>query len=119
MFCVSKKWDYEKNCLLLIGFIFLLISCDKHEDNTEFFNAVVIGKGLDCRDSFLIKVNGYSGLPNTVDDTYYEINLPKEFKVEGKEIKVEFREPRDKEFIPCTTLGPGYSLIYIISAESR
>lgn len=109
----------KKIYLTLTVFIFLLISCSTDDDNTDLYNAVVIGKGLDCGDSFLIKINGYSGLHNTVDYIYYEINLPKEFKVEGKQIKVEFREPKDKELFPCTTLGPGYQQIYIISAESR
>lgn len=105
--------------LLLLGI--LISSCSNNDDdNNELFNAVVIGKGLDCGDSFLIKFNeNIKGLPNTIDNTYYEINLPNEFKVAGKEIKVDFRDPEENEYLICTTLGPGYNLIYIISAESR
>lgn len=105
--------------LLIIGI--LISSCSNNDDdNNELFNAVVIGKGLDCGNSFLIKFNeGIKGLPNTIDNTYYEINLPNEFKVAGKEIKVDFRNPKENEYFPCTSLGPGYNLIYIISAESR
>ncbi|MFK5958691.1 MAG: hypothetical protein QM495_07440 [Lutibacter sp.] len=110
----------KKISLILIGFTFLLISCNNDDDNNELFNAVVIGKGLDCGDSFLIKFNeNITRLPNTIDNTFYEINLPNEFKEEGKEIKVDFREPKDNEFLLCTTLGPGYNVIYIISAKSE
>ena len=110
----------KKISLILIGFTFILTSCNNDDDNNELFNAVVIGKGLDCGDSFLIKFNeNIKGLPNSIDNTYYEINLPNEFKVAGKEIKVDFREPKENEYFPCTTLGIGYNLIYIISAESK
>lgn len=110
----------KKISLILIGFTFLLISCNKDDDNNELFNAVVIGKGLDCGNSFLIKFNeNITGLPNTIDNTFYEINLPNELKENGKEIKVAFREPKDNEFLLCTTLGPGYNVIYITSAKSE
>jgi len=95
-----------------------LISCNKDDDDNYSFNAVVIGKGLDCGNSFLIKFDeNVTGLPTTIDNTFYEINLPNEFKVEGEKIKVKLREPQENEFFPCTTLGPGYNLIYIISTR--
>ena len=110
----------KKISLILIGFTFLLISCNNDDDNIELFDAVVIGKGLDCGDSFLIKFNeNITGLPNTIDNTFYTINLPNEFKEEGKEIKIDFREPINNEFLLCTTLGPGYNAIYIITAKSK
>jgi hypothetical protein len=112
----------KKISLVLIGFTFLLFSCNKDEENNnnELFDAVVIGKGLDCGDSFLIKFNeNIPGLPNTIDNTFYEINLPNEFKEDGKEIKVDFRETKDNEYLICTTLGIGYNAIYILSAKSK
>jgi len=107
--------------MLLIALLTLTFSsCNNDDDNNELFNAVVIGKGLDCGDSFLIKFNeNTAGLPNSIDNTYYEINLPNEFKVAGKEIKVDFREPKENEYFPCTTIGIGYNLIYIIAATSK
>lgn len=106
--------------LLLLGFTFLVISCSNDDDHHEVFNAVVIGKGVDCGDSFLIKFNeGVSGLPKSVDNTYYELNLPEELKVAGKEIKVDFRTLKENEYIPCTALGIAYNIIYITSATSK
>lgn len=110
----------KKVSLLLTGFIFLLTSCHNDDDHNDLFNAVVIGKGLDCGDLFLIKFNDdIAGLPNSVDNIYYELNLPDKLKVEGKEIKVEFRKLKESEYFPCTTLGTGYSAIYIISATDK
>lgn len=87
---------------------------------TGIFNAVMIGKGLDCGESFLINFNeDVTGLPKSVDNTYYELNLPSELQIEGKEIKVTFRTLKESEYIPCTALGTAYSIIYILSATDR
>ena len=104
---------------IIISLTFIIISCNDDETNDDIFNATVIGKGLDCGNSFLIKFNnGVSGLPiNNLDNTFYEINLPEEYKIEGKKIKVEFREPKNDEGMVCTTLGPGYPQIYITKVE--
>ena len=105
--------------LTIIGLTFIIISCNKDETNDNIFNATVLGKGMDCGNSFLIKFNNdISGLPvNNFDNTFYEINLPEEFKTEGKKIKVEFREPENDEIMVCTTMGIGYPQIYITKVE--
>jgi hypothetical protein len=104
---------------IIISLTFIIISCNNDEANDDIFNATVMGKGLDCGDSFLIKFNNVvSGLPvNNFDNTFYEINLPEEYKTEGKKIKVEFREPKNDEVMVCTTLGIGYPQIYITKVE--
>jgi len=111
----------KKIILILIGLNFIFISCNKNEKETneKSFNATVIGKGLDCGNSFLIKLNDdISGLQeNAFDNTFYEINLPDEFKIEGKKIYVEFREPEKGELMVCTTMGSGYPQIYIMKVE--
>ena len=118
--CKPKNEIMRKISLILIGITFLLFSCNKDDNIKELFDATVIGKGLDCGDSFLIKFNeNVIGLPSTIDNTFYEINLPNEFKVDGKQIKVDFRETKDDEYLICTNLGPGYNAIYIISAKSK
>jgi len=103
---------------LFIGLAFILNSCDKN-DNEKSFNSTVISIGVDCGDSYLIKFNeDISGPPeNSFDNTFYEINLPDEFKIEGKKIYVEFREPEDEELMVCTTMGLGYAQIYITKVE--
>ena len=51
-------------------------------DNTDInFNATVLGKGLDCGNSFLIQFDeGVVGLPSAYR-LYYEINLPESYKI--------------------------------------
>jgi len=104
---------------IIISLTFIIISCNKDETHDDIFNATVLGKGLDCGNSFLIKFNnGVPGLPvNNFDNTFYEINLPEEYKTEEKKIKVEFREPKNDEAMACTTLGIGYPQIYITKVE--
>jgi len=106
---------------ILIVLSFLLISCNKNETVNEnnSYSVTVLGRGLDCGDAYLIKFdNDVSGLPeNTFDNTFYEINLPDEYKIEGMKIKVEFREPANDEIMVCTTMGIGYPQIYITKVE--
>ena len=111
----------KKIILILIGLTFIFISCNKNENETNEIspNATVIGKGLDCGNSYLIKFNDdFSGIPkNSLNNTFYEINLPDEFEIEGKQVYIEFREPEDGELMVCTTMGPGYYQIYITKVE--
>ena len=107
--------------LILIGLTFIFISCNKNETKTneKAFNAIILGRGTDCGNSYLIKFNeNVSGLPeNTFDNVYYEINLPEEFKIEGKKVYVEFRQPENDEIMVCTTLGISYPQIFITKVE--
>jgi len=113
--------NMKRIILIFIGLTLIFISCNKNENETneKSFNATVQGKGLDCGNSFLIKFDkNVSGLPeNSFDNTFYEINLPEEFKVEGKKVYVEFRELENDEMITCTTMGIGYPQIYIMKVE--
>ena len=107
--------------LIFIGLTFILSSCSKNEKETndESFNATILGKGLDCGNAYLIKFNeDITGLPqNTFDNTFYEINLPEEYKIAGKQVYVEFRQPENGEFMICTTREIGYPQIYITKVE--
>ena len=99
----------------------VILSCSNNDSTQELFNAVVVGKGLDCGNAFLIRFNDdVPGLPeNTFENIYYEVNLPEAYKVEGKQLYVEFRNidiDKDKPII-CTHLGPGYPFIYVLSAR--
>lgn len=113
----------KKLITIFILFSFIFTSCSKNEIEIkeELFNATVIGEGLDCGNSYLIKFNDdVSGLPqNSFDNIFYELNLPEDYKVEGKLIFVEFRLPENDELIVCTTLGLAYPQIYITKAESK
>lgn len=113
---------------IFIALIFIFMSCDKSDDDTgkcensleeTEFNATVLGPGQDCGDSFLIQFNDdVEGVPeNPSFNTFYELNLPSEYKLAGLEIYAEFREPEMEELIICTHEGFSFPLIYIISVE--
>ena len=107
--------------LILFGLTFLIASCNKNDDakDEQFYNVTILSKGMDCGDAFLIRFDeNVTGLPeNTFNNTYYEINLPEQYKVPGTKIKVEFREPEQGEGMFCTTMGPGYPQIFILKVE--
>ncbi len=105
---------------LIIGLFIIIISCSKNnqDDLSAYADATVLGKGLDCGNSFLIKFdNNVTGLPENFDHIFYEINLPDEYKIEGKKIKVEFRDPESDEMMACTTMGIGYPEIFITKVQ--
>ncbi len=107
--------------LIIIGLTFLIISCSEKvtEIYEEPFNATVLRMGMNCGNAFLIQFNdNVYGLPiNTRDNIFYAINLPEGYKINGKKIKVEFREPFNNEVMVCRALGPSYPQIYITKVE--
>ena len=105
---------------LIISLFVLIISCAKNnqEDVTAFAGATVLGKGTDCGNSFLLKFDDdVMGLPENFDHTFYEINLPEDYKIEGKKIKVGFRNPNPDEMMTCTTMGIGYPQVFITKVQ--
>jgi hypothetical protein len=91
------------------------------EKKDEYGNATVLGRGLDCGDIFLIRFDAdVQDLPFSImltSNTYYAINLPEEYKIEGIRVSVQFRLPKDDEFIACTAMGPAYPAVFIVSAK--
>lgn len=101
-------------CLLLV-----VVSCESDDNETQYYDAVVVKKGLDCGDSFLVKLDESVSGFESIDNTFYEINLPNNFKIENKELRIQIRKPKNDEYLICTTLGSGYSSIFVVSALSR
>ncbi|MCL1932864.1 MAG: hypothetical protein FWF53_03485 [Candidatus Azobacteroides sp.] len=100
----------------LIKTVRILVSNNESIDDA-YFGAIVIGKGLDCGNSFLIRFdNDVTGLPFP-SKAYYEINLPEKYKINNERINVKFRVPNAEELIVCTTMGPAYPQIYIVEVR--
>jgi len=97
----------------------LVISCNTEKEEGISYNATVLGKGLDCGETFLIQFNDNTDNlnSNNLDNIFYAINLSNEYKIENLEIKVTYREPLIEEILSCTTLGPEYTQIFIIETE--
>ncbi len=111
---------------LTVFFLFSTGSCEKEELENEWFNAEVLGMGIDCGDTFLInlmegdrekifqilKIERDAWFP-----TYYAFNLPNEFKIEGLQVRVKFRRLTPDEDVPCTFMGPTFGHIWIKKIE--
>lgn len=99
----------------------IFISCSKDEEDKQFWNATVRNKGLDCGTHLL----AFDLEPNLYPASYgygtifYEMNLPDAFKVPETKIVVEMRKLNDDELVACTTLGPSFGMVYILSARER
>jgi hypothetical protein len=84
------------------------------KDSTDNF---IVGKiGGDCGNSRLLHFKNVMGTED-MSSTVYEINLPDSLKVEGLNLYIEYRSPYDNELKKCTTEGPGYDQLFIISAR--
>jgi hypothetical protein len=104
---------------LILSLVMLItLGCSNDEDDNNY-NATVIGIGPDCGNSCLIKFEKNAiGLPsNTSENTFYEINLPSQFKVNGLKINVAFRQPTNNEIMVCTARDYAYPQIFIESVN--
>jgi hypothetical protein len=111
------------NRKIIFIFVFIVLSfncsCDKN-DNKEIkycFDAKVIGKGIDCGDTFLIDLKNLtdnSGLENSI---YYAFELPSEFKVVNIEIQLNCRLPNENEDVACTTLGASHPHLIVTECD--
>jgi len=114
---------YHFRIILFISIFSLLgsVGCEKEELENEWFNAEVLGKGIDCGDTFLInfmegdkeKIYQILKMEDAWFPTYYAWNLPNEFKVEGLQVRIKFKSPSDEDVPPCTCVGPGFGHIWI------
>ena len=110
---------------LLILLLFIGLSCEKENPEKEYFVVEVIGKGMDCGDTFLVRfqeedesrINKYLEQTNAFFPVFYVNNLPEEFKQEGWGLKVTLHKCQSAEFQACTTMGPGFGHICIESVD--
>ena len=94
------------------------ILVEKIEDiDNEYVGATILGKGMDCGNSFLIGFDAdVTGLPSPYK-VYYEINLPEKYKINNERISVKFRVPNNNEIMVCTMMGPSYPQIYVVDVR--
>ncbi len=106
--------------IILFFSLLVALSCEQENQDTDnVFNAIVLSEGVDCGASFLIQFNNeVENLPeNNVDNIFYEINLPQEYKIANLQIQATFRAPTASEEMGCTTFGILYPQIMILSVE--
>ena len=111
--------------LFLSMLLILTVSCSKNEESISradaafTANAIVLSRGGDCGNSYLIKLNdNISGIPlNFTNNVFYEVNLPNQFKMANLPVNVTFRLPANSEKMVCTTMGLYYPEIFIETAS--
>jgi hypothetical protein len=90
------------------------------DSNLKYVNATVLGTSL-CGDIFLIRFDDdVMCLPFTIEvagNTYFALNLPEEYKIEGARISVKFRLPKDNEAVACPAFAFLYPAVYIVSVK--
>jgi hypothetical protein len=102
-------------------------SCKKENNPTEYpFKAEVIGINPDCG-IFQIKITeGQDEIEWIVGNSkgtniFIANNLPEELKINGLKILLDLRkpEPENNELGICTTMGPGYTWVFVTKAKKE
>ena len=119
-----------KIVLIFLLAIITFSSCNKDEEINSPFNATVLREGDKCgagNDTstldFLIEFNeNFDNLPVQDERIYYASNLPEEFRAEGLQVTITFREPNyenTEEVMFCDTVtgGDDFPQIWVISVE--
>ena len=101
--------------LLVIGVA--SFSCEKEKEIDYHFKATVLKRGMDCGDTYLILLTNLSGDSTIINTTYYADNLSSDLKIDGLEIFLNCRYPKNNELGVCTTYGIGYPHVFVIEAE--
>jgi hypothetical protein len=103
--------------------IVILFSCEKEneiQDSNEFqFEATVIGKGLDCGETFLISLKSLDDNTDIANGTYYADQLDSDLKIAGLKIYLNCRKPSDTELYACTAMGPSYPHVIVTDSKKN
>lgn len=115
--------------LLLTLSIVLFFNCSNDDDSNTNFNATVLRQGNKCGIDddnssstldYLIEFNeNVTNLPIEGTKIYYAANLPEDFKIEGLELNITFRDLNEDELVICDTSigGDEYPFIYVLTAQ--
>jgi hypothetical protein len=110
----------SKLIVLFLG-ISIGLSCTKDVqiELDEYHKVLVLHKGIDCGNSYLIQFQDPSTeIPaNNWKNVFYENNLNEGFKNDSTIAWIKFRELKIGEGGVCSSLGPGYPHIYILDAK--
>ncbi|MFD2726347.1 hypothetical protein [Hyunsoonleella rubra] len=106
--------------LRYLSIILIFVSCSKDND-ILWYDAEVLGESIDCPGSFLLQFDESPNSMISIDNIFVETNLSENYKLPGLKLKVQTRElsADGDEFKVCTTLAPGYSGVFILSALQR
>jgi len=122
-FTINPMKPFILLILLTIGLTFS--SCEKSSTESEFlFEAEVIGRNNDCG-IYAIRFTKYNQKANEIAGTLFTQyvfiakNLPVDLQVDGLSIILNIRRINYSEMTACTTMGPSYPWIYVLSAKKK
>jgi hypothetical protein len=100
-------------------------SCEKNSTENEFpFEAEVLGRNNDCG-LYTIRFTKDNQKANEIAGTLFTEynfiakNLPADLQVDGLSIILNIRRIKYSEMTACTTMGPSYPWIYVLSAKKK
>ncbi len=109
--------------LIVLISLISLTSCEKDNESINsddfVFEATVIGKGVDCGDTYVIILTNRGSNSDIEDGMYYADQLDSDFKVSGLEIYLNCREPNDTELYACTMMGPTYPHVIVTDCKTK
>ena len=94
-----------------------IFGCKKVEHLTYLNTAIVLEKGLDCGETYLIEIESDETSKRRLPNVYYADLLPEEFKIKGLKIQLNYREPTTDEMYICTEMAFYYPHIIVIDAK--
>jgi len=129
--------------LMLLSLIFFTFGCKNdgstgnklEADSIKYYSAKVVAlDNIDCHLPEIVFIGDTMGISEILDDTNYTYNkmafkrdpynyhflvkdLPDNLKFNDLQIWIKFRIPLQSEYEICTSLGPTYPLLIIISAS--
>ena len=110
----------KRQQVVLLFSILLLGACTDDlvdKPNSLPYEATVLGKGMDCGDTYLIELKGTEAENEVENDIYYAEDLPQNLKEIDLKIKLNCRLSDDDEFSICTARGFAYP--HLIVTETK
>jgi len=112
------------NILMTLILLASYSSCNEESPNevNKIFQITVAGEGDDCG-LLLIDFDQSDKLRiEEITQTsgwlrFFALNLNKEYNQVGKELKIKVRKTKNEELYACTTLGPAYPWVTVLSVE--
>jgi hypothetical protein len=103
-----------------------LLACQRDTNSSvqPTFEATVQGIGGDCTLPRLDFGDRTNEVAQTVGTSsayrlYYALNLPATYWKPGLSLTTTIRQPTTQEQVFCTTMGPGYPVVVVVSAEGK
>jgi hypothetical protein len=111
---------------ILSVLLMTLLACQRDTSShiQPSFEATVQGIGKDCYLPLLDfgdrtnEVAQAVGTPSAYR-LYYAVNLPATYWKTGLSLTTTIRQPTRQEQVACTTMGPGYPVVVVVSAEGK